>query len=319
MTPRDKTGEEYEDEDEEDEEPETTPLHDDDVTYEDWNTWEDFLAEVGVIDIRNGMIEYETGDNSRLFIMLAEEQQSNPYLKTDEEIEQQQAINEVFLNGINHPLKQTSQSQRVDMTDFLNNLLDSSQNMRGANKNMKLYAEQVINDTLNYQQQTDRFEKRTYIQFMALVLPDEVYGDSPQVIEEQIHEKAYEKLFRQIDRADGIMRRVDHSIVPLDTFGLLEVLYKTFNRESSIKVRWEDIITSQRYSLFTRAEQSDTMYKKVQQMIHIETEAINAKRDALMQENEVQNQSLLKEGKDILSNAEAPKLDLNIEGLEDIR
>lgn len=123
MTPRDKTGSELSsgtDEDEED--PAVTPVYDDDVTYDDWDNWEDLLAEIGVIDIRDGMIEYETGDNSRLFVMLAEMGQSNPYLKTDEELAQNNQIMEVFYNGVMSPLKLSSQSQKVEMTDFLNDL-----------------------------------------------------------------------------------------------------------------------------------------------------------------------------------------------------
>ena len=92
MTARDKNGEELEEDEDIENDPAQAPIYDDDVTYDDWQAWEDFLNEVGLIDIKDGMMEYETSDNSRLFVMLAEMQQSNPYLKTDEELEQQKFL-----------------------------------------------------------------------------------------------------------------------------------------------------------------------------------------------------------------------------------
>ena len=283
---------------EEENDPSAAPVYEGDFAFLDWETWEDFLSQVGVIDIRNAMIEYETGNNSRMFIMLAEMQQSNPSLKTDEELAQANALKEVFLNGLHSPLKETSQSQKVEMTDFLSNLKDHSQYLRHATPQMKKYARTVIDNTLNYQRETDRFENRCYLQFMATVTPEEVYGDSPEILEKQIHEKALEKLLRQISNADGILRRADHSLSPLDTFGLCEVLYKTFNRESSVKMRFEDIFRKQRFSLFTSARQSDKLFKEVQQRIQIEADLINKARDAMWLQQQAENQRKIAKGED---------------------
>lgn len=306
MTPRKRTGEAIDDEsddgdEEDDEDDEPDPVYEDDVTYDDWVSWEEFLQEVGVIDIRSGMIEYESGDNSRVFVMLAEMQQSNPALKSDAELSQQNAIKEVFYNGVLMPLKETSQSQRVEMNDFLNQVKEHSQYIRGSNDQMKEYAAQVIDDTLNYQKQTDRFENRAYLQFMAVVKPDEVYGDSARVLEDQIHEKAYEKLIRQIDRANSLLERAGNALAPLDNFGLLEVLYKTFNRDSSVKIRLEDIVKQQRYTVFTSAEQSDKFFKDVQQRIRIESEAVSRARDILLEQQSRQNDEKLRDGRDYYS------------------
>lgn len=297
LTPRDKTGDEIDEIDEEDN-PALAPIYEDDVVYEDWLMWEDFLKEAGIIEIKDGMIEYETGDNSRLFVGLAEMQQSNPYLKTDEELAQENAIKEVFFNGVQQPIKISTQSQRVEMTDFLNELKNSAMRTPGATAQMKDYASKVLNATLKYQNQTDRFENRAYLQFMANIKPDEVYGDTAEALEKQIHEKAAEKLMRQIANADGILRRADHPIAQLDTFGLLEVLYKTFNRESSVKTRFEDIIKSQRYQIFTSAKQSSKYFKQVQQGIQIEKEAKERARDILLEQQEKKNAELLAQGKD---------------------
>ncbi|MDC2828518.1 hypothetical protein [Limosilactobacillus mucosae] len=303
MEPRGKDGEKIPEDEEES--PDSAPIYDDDLTYDDWYEWDEFLQEVGVIDIKDGMIEYETGDNSRLFVMLAEMGQSNPYLKTDEESQQANEIMEVFFNGVLSPLKISTQSQRVEMTDFLNELKEQSQYLPGTNDQMREYAEQVIEDTLNYQQATDRFENKAYLQFQATVTPDEVYGDTPLIIEQQIHEKAMEKLVRQIDRADSILRRADHPLAPLDTFGLYEVLYKTFNRESSVKIRLEDVVKRQRYTLFTGAHQNDVSFKRVQQMIHNETEAIEIARKSLYKQTQQENAEKLKNGEDYYSSVQS--------------
>ncbi|MDC2829100.1 hypothetical protein [Limosilactobacillus mucosae] len=299
MEPRSKDGEKLEDTDDDD--VESAPVYDDDLTYDDWYAWEEFLQEVGVIDIRDGMIEYETGDNSRLFVMLAEMGQSNPYLKTDEELQHSNEIMEVFFNGVMSPLKMSTQSQRVEMTDFLNDLKEHSKYIQGTNDAMREYAARVVDDTLNYQQATERFENKAYLQFMATVTPDEVYGDTPLAIDKQIHEKAMEKLVRQIDRAGSLLRRADHPLTPLDTFGLYEVLYKTFNRESSVKIRLEDIIKRQRYTVFTGAHQSDVSFKHVQQMIRNETEAIEIARRSLDKKTKQNNEEKLRNGQDYYS------------------
>ncbi|MDM8332773.1 hypothetical protein QUW45_08895 [Limosilactobacillus pontis] len=289
MTPRDRNGTPIDDSDEEDEDndPAEAPIYDDDLTYDDWLPWENLLQEIGIVDIRDGMIEYETGDNSRLFIMLAEMGQSNPYLKTDEELANNNQIMEVFYNSVMAPLKETSQSQRVEMNDFLNSLKKHSQYLRGANEQMKQYAEHVIDDTLQYQQATDRFENKCYLQFLAVVTPDEVFGETPKMLEEQVHEKAMEKLTRQITRANGLLKRADHPLSPLDTFGLIEVIYKTFNRDSSVKIRLEDIVKDQRFTWYTTAHQNDKTFKKIKQRIQIEADAINAARDALMEQSDI--------------------------------
>lgn len=91
LTPRDKTGEEIDEIDEENN-PALAPVYEDDVVYRTWSLWEDFLKEAGIVEIKDGMIEYETGDNSRLFVGLAEMQQSNPYLKTDEELADRKSV-----------------------------------------------------------------------------------------------------------------------------------------------------------------------------------------------------------------------------------
>lgn len=260
------------------------------------------MQEVGLIDIRDGMIEYETSDNSRMFVMLAEMQQSNPYLKTDEELQQQNVIMELFYNTfIKNPVKITSQSQKVEMTDYLNQLADYAHHIPGATKEMQEYAAGVIEDTRKYQRETERFENRAYVQFMTTITPDEVYGDTPEILEEQIHEKAYEKLMRQVERASGLLRRADHALAPLDNFGLLEVMYKTFNRESSVKIRFEDIIKDQRYALWVTAAQTDTIFKQIQQKIHLEAEAIAKARDELYQKQDEINAARLANNQDFYS------------------
>lgn len=302
MTARDKNGEELEEDEDVENDPAQAPIYDDDVTYDDWQAWEDFLSEVGLIDIKDGMMEYETSDNSRLFVMLAEMQQSNPYLKTDEELEQQNATMELFYNTfIKNPVKITSQSQKVEMTDYLNQLADNAQHIPGATKEMQEYAAGVIEDTRKYQRETERFENRAYVQFMTTITPDEVYGDTADVLEKQIHEKAYEKLMRQVERASGLLRRADHALAPLDNFGLLEVMYKTFNRESSVKIRFEDIITQQRYALWVTAAQTDTTFKEIQQKIRIEAEAINKARDELYRKQDDINNARLANDEDFFS------------------
>lgn len=297
LTPRDKNGNEIEDTDDEDD-PMQAPINDPDSIFEDWETFEDFIKEIGIVNIRNGMIEYETGNDSRLFVMIAEMAQSNPTLKTEQELLMDISAQEVFFNSLSEPLKMSSLSQRVDMTDFLNKLREDSQYMRGSTPEMKQYAREIIDDTLDYQKEQDRFENHCYLQFMAIVEPDEVYGDTPEELEEDVERKALEKLFRQIDNSGSILATADHALTPLTQYGLLEMLYKTFNREQSTKVRFEDIIKKQRFSIFTSANQSDRLFKLVQQRIAIESDAIASARKVLTEQKMKQNAEKIAQGKD---------------------
>lgn len=304
MTPRDKYGNEINDSnnpddvDDDEDNPLLAPINDPDVTFEDWETFEDFMQEIGIINISDGLIEYETGNNSRLFVMIAEMAQSNPTLKTEQELMLDISAQEVFLNALNEPLKMSSLSQKVDMTDFLNKLREDSQYMRGSTHEMKEYALQVIDDTLDYQKEQDRFENRCYLQFMAVVQPDEVYGDTPEELEEDVQRKALEKLFRQIENSAGILATADHPLTPLTQYGLLEMLYRTFNREQSTKVRFEDIAKKQKFSIFTTAKQSDTLFKMVQQRIQIEADAIAAARKVLTEQKNKENKEKIAKGEE---------------------
>lgn len=303
MTPRDKHGNPIKDDgsiddDVEEDNPLLAPINDPDNTFEDWETFEDFMKEIGIINIRDGLIEYETGNNSRLFVMVAEMAQSNPTLKTEEELTMDLSAMEVFLNSLNQPLKETSLSQRVDMTDFLNTLRDDSQYMRGSTPEMKQYALEVIDNTSDYQKEQDRFENHCYLQFSALVEPDEVYGDTPQELEQDVERKALEKLLRQIENSAGILATADHEITPLTQYGLLEMLYRTFNREQSTKVRFEDIARKQKFSIFTTAYQSDTLFKLVQQRIQIEADAIAAARKVLTKQKFKENDEKIAKGEE---------------------
>src|SRR5699024_11459968 len=62
--------------------------------------------------------------SSRLFVMIAEMAQSNPTLKTEQELLMDISAQEVFFNSLSEPLKMSSLSQKVDMTDFLTKLRD---------------------------------------------------------------------------------------------------------------------------------------------------------------------------------------------------
>jgi hypothetical protein len=309
MTPRDRNGnplpqqsdnpngQDYDGQDEQDN-PLTQPINDPDLVYDQWSSFESFMKEIGLINIHNGMLEFETGDNSRLFVSVAEMQQSNPFLKSDAEVHQDQVMMEVWLNTLMNPVKISSLSQRVDLTDYLNRLSKHMDVLKGLTPQMKEYGKHIIESTLDYQKQNDRFENHTYVQFMCTVQPDEVYGDTPAKLEEAVQKKAYEKNYRQIANADSLLRRADHSLSELQEYGLLELLYKTFNRESSVKVSFEDIVKSQRFSLFVSALKTDQDFKEVQQRIKVETEATETVASSLWKQQQKENQEKIKKGED---------------------
>ncbi|QNQ82954.1 hypothetical protein FP435_00175 (plasmid) [Lactobacillus sp. PV037] len=302
LTPRDRSGNQLETDEDIQNDPSQAEVYEGDFGFTEWeDSFESLFQEYGLVDIRNGMLEFETGENSRLFVMLAEMKQANPYLKTHSELNQASIFMEVFLNMLKSPLKMTAQNQKVELTDFLNELQEQSQYMKGSNDAMKEYARNVLDNTKDYQKEADRFENRVYAQFMAIVEPDEVYGDTTEILEQRIQEKALDKLLRQIVRANDVLMRADHGLVALDQYGLVEVLHNTFHRESSIKVRFEDIIKRQRVGLFTTAKQPDKLFKEVKERIEIENKLLAHARDAMWLQKQidladklVQNQEISK-------------------------
>ena len=58
---------------------------------------EQLFKEVGIVDVQDGLIEYDEEDGNRTFCGVAEMEQSNPYLKTEREISVEDAENQLFL------------------------------------------------------------------------------------------------------------------------------------------------------------------------------------------------------------------------------
>lgn len=273
--PRDRNGEVFEDDDEIEELP---PLREQGAIFGDednpWNTFTDFIDEIGIVDIKNGIIEYESVEGKRKFVMLAEQRKSNPLLKSAAENMQSLSYRELFYNSLSGPFKQSAQRRKINMKEF-----NSEQRKRVAeispsdNKRdtvVRTYAQSLLDESQAYEDENTRFESMIILQFATFVPEDEVYGETREEIEKMVQDRALRDLATQIGHASSIMKKAGQPVIAMDTFGALEALYTSWHPNISVKVRFDDIVRSQRFVEFITARQDDIQYESVLNMIEHE-------------------------------------------------
>lgn len=225
--------------------------------------------ELGIIDIDNRMIEYESFYGGRRFVSLAEMKQTNPYIMSKDQVKLTNALREVALTTL-VPGNETSfntRSKKIDMRDFEEELRAQAKEYNQDDDILATKAEHLINDMHDHQTSDNRFEIRTYVSFETIVYDEEIDGDTDEEIDAKVKAEAFKRLRRQIDAANGPLSNSKQSLSMFTTVGLLEVMFDMWHRVNSSKVRLEDIIRNQNFSHIITADQSDAQTKLVQSLI----------------------------------------------------
>ncbi|AUV74178.1 hypothetical protein C1940_17155 (plasmid) [Lactiplantibacillus plantarum subsp. plantarum] len=225
--------------------------------------------ELGIIDIDNRMIEYESFYGGRRFVSLAEMKQTNPYIMSKDQVKLTNALREVALTTL-VPGNETSfntRSKKIDMRDFEEELRAQAKEYNQDDGILATKAEHLINDMHDHQTSDNRFEIRTYVSFETIVYDEEIDGDTDEEIDAKVKAEAFKRLRRQIDAANGPLSNSKQSLSMFTTVGLLEVMFDMWHRVNSSKVRLEDIIRNQNFSHIITADQSDAQTKLVQSLI----------------------------------------------------
>ncbi|MBS0954951.1 hypothetical protein [Lactiplantibacillus plantarum] len=255
--------------DDQDDDLDQEPIYENGESFLEFQPISTMFDELGIIDIDNRMIEYESYYGGRRFVALAEMKQTNPYIMSKDQVKMTNALREVALTTL-QPGKETSfstRSKRIDMRDYEDELRQNAKKYNQDDPELATKAEHLIANMHEHQTSDNRFEIRTYTSFETTIYDDEIEGDTDEERDTKVKEEAFKRLRRQIDAANGPLSNSKQSLSMFTTVGIIEVMYDMWHRVSSSKVRLEDIIRNQNFSHIVTAHQTDAGTKLVQKLI----------------------------------------------------
>lgn len=234
---------------------------------------EQLFKEVGIVDVQDGLIEYDEEDGDRTFCGIAEMEQSNPYLKTDREISVEDAENQLFLAGLSDHTKISLQWNVTDMHAYFNKMRKRVTENKEQNPKLKKLAYDLIDDAENFEHSGKRFENHIYVQFIVKVKDTDIReADDVEEVNKAVHKVANRKVMNDIGTANEVLRPRQHELTRLYNIDLLELIYKTFNRRTSRLIPFDKIIRDQKFSYMVTASESDEKVAMVNQMAQVESQ-----------------------------------------------
>ncbi|MEI2356265.1 hypothetical protein [Mesobacillus zeae] len=216
-----------------------------------------------VKDISNHMIHFN--DNS--FTLIGEVEPVNYFLKSQDEQEAIDIVFESWLAAINYAPKCYFQNRFIDISEPIENMQKNMQNSEDLNEAALSFGRSMIQDLVNWQSQTPRYDTKRYLIFTHKIKPNDITADSPEEYEEKMIEKAFAELMRRLNAAKAQLRKGEHDISLLPTEGIYELLYHTFNRRKAVKQRFKDMVENEKNSLYATADQSDEHIDAVKEAI----------------------------------------------------
>lgn len=214
-------------------------------------------------DISNHMIRFN--DNS--FTLIGEVEPVNYFLKSQEEQEAIDTIFESWLASINYQVGFYLQNRFIDISEPIEQMTKSMKDSDDLNEAAMSFGQSMINDLINWQTSTPRYETKRYLIFTHKVNVQDLTAESKEELEEKIIEKAFAELMRRLHAAKAQMRKAEINISLLPTEGIYELLYHTFNRRKAVKQRFKDMVEQEMNSLYVTAEQSDDRIEAVKEAI----------------------------------------------------
>lgn len=234
---------------------------------------EQLFKEVGIVDIQDGLIEYDEEDGSRTFCGVAEMEQSNPYLKTDREMSIEDAENQLFLAGLSDHTKISLQWNVTDMHAHFNKMRKRVSENKEQSPKLKKLAYDLIDDAENFEHSGNRFENHVYVQFIVKVKNSDIQeAEDVEEVNRAVYEVANRKVMNAIGTANEVLRPRQHELTRLYNIDLLELIYKTFNRRTSRLIPFDKIIRDQKFSYMVTSSESDKKVAMVNQMAQVESQ-----------------------------------------------
>lgn len=214
-------------------------------------------------DISNHMVQFH--DNT--FTMIAEVDPVNYFLKSQDEQEAIDTVFESWLAQLNYPVRIYLQSRYIDITEPIQQMDKAMRDSEDLNEAALSFGQGMINDLIQWQSQTPRFETKRYLIFTHKIKPNDISADTKEELEEKIVDKAFSELLRRVNTAKSQLRKAEMEISLLPTEGIYELLYHTFNRRKAVKQRFKDMIEHEKNAMYVTADQTDERIEAVKETI----------------------------------------------------
>ncbi|MED1461704.1 hypothetical protein, partial [Bacillus safensis] len=206
-------------------------------------------------------------DNS--FTIIAEVHPVNYFLKSASDQETIDVAFETWLATLNYPDVQIFiQSRLIDLTDPIEEMKKNMEQADDLNAAAISYGHGHIQDLINWQYATPRYETRFYLAFTYRVKPGTIIAENEEEYEEKLIDKSFAELFRRVNSAKSHLRRAEVSVELLSTDGILDLYYHIFNRQKALKSRFSDLSMNENRALYVTADQSDSRIELVKENIN---------------------------------------------------
>lgn len=221
----------------------TDPQNYDTSTSDDITTAQEFLP---FKDIKDGVIDLG-GHN---YTAILECSSTNYNLKTDKEKEIIDASFRRFLNSLTFPIAITNQTKKLDNTRMLEKLKEDIEAVVSNHPQIEEYANIFFNEMSHLSEYTgNNKQKKKYI----VILYNEAIN-----LEKLSDEEKYEYSLKEIKQKAAIiadqLSAVGVKATLLDTKGLIELIYSTYNRSNFSD--YESIANKDYLSLIVQGEKN---------------------------------------------------------------
>lgn len=255
-----------------------------DEIFDSWEPMQGLFKEAGIVDVIDDMIEFDEGDGLKTFVGIAEMEQSNPYLKTLHEKQIDDALQQLFLSIQGHRFRISMQWTPTDMKKYFAKARERIEKS-SESPEMKKIGDSIIQAADNYEHDDNRFENTIYVQFIETVdSPDIAEAETKDQVNQKIYEVGNRKLDNDIAQSNEILRERRHSLRRLNSYEILELIYKTFNRRISRLVSFDQFVRQQKFTLYTTSSESDEAVQQFDEVAQVERQTKTAvENDQVMQ------------------------------------
>lgn len=234
---------------------------------------EELFKEAGIVDVQDGLFEFDEGDGTKTFVGIAEMEQSNPYLKTTKERLVEDAEYQLFLMGQAKHFKISLQWNVTDMHEYFNEMRKNIADNPNENLALKKIGNDVINAAEDFEHSGKRFENHIYVQFIEKVSDTDISdAENKDELTKYIYEVANRKINNDIGAANEVLRACHHELHRLYNIDNLELIYKTFNRKTSRIIPFDRIIRDQKFSMLVSAPESDSQIERISEMVQAQNQ-----------------------------------------------
>lgn len=264
--------------------------------FDAWEPFQELLKDAGVVDVIDGMLEYDVGDGAKTFVGIAEMEQSNPFLKTSYEKALEDVHSQLFLSGLSGHTKISLQWSLTDMRAYFKQAHQRIDQDEQESQNLKELGHEVLKQAEEFEHAGERFENRVYVQFIVKVQDDDIIeAETADDVIKEVYANANQQLDSAIMAANAFLANRHHKLTRLYTYDLLALFYRTFNRHTARSHPFEKLVSNQNFNLFTTASETDKKIDDIDRMVQLEQQMRTLiDHDPRMQELQQKMQTLRK-------------------------